>query len=182
MSIQTSHIPFCIGDCRTTKNGPPSPADIDYVKLDVLHSSDGSVGVIVPYTVIALMGEGPFKIFLAAARHQATLSWTETDDSMPPLVVRFFHMLFDDLKMISAPWFEHDLQRQFITVHGMTSRRRDIEREAWNERRRQRRVAISAGHWDDPCLSAPRVSATQHRMIEEELRRRHGFLVQDTIP
>ena len=95
MSTKRLKIAFFTEDdriCRKRDQFGPSRM-IEHVILDVIYTGAGHVAVMVPFKVFALMGEGPFKIFLAAARMGATISWSEVGDSMPPLVTRFFDML-----------------------------------------------------------------------------------------
>lgn len=122
MTVRQSHIPFCTEDDRVSKHDiDHSPRMLGFTKLDVLKYHDGYVEVLLDDKTLALMGEGPFKILLAAARHGATISWTETEDSMPTLVSRFFGMLFNDLGMITPPVFRRNYRLRLIVVGGMTN-------------------------------------------------------------
>ncbi len=187
MSVHKFKVPFITEDDRTCRKNDELgiPRVVEHVQLDVLEAGEGNIGVIVPYTVLALMGDGPFKIFLAAARAQAIIEFDECyKQECPALVSRFFKMLGHDLKMITSPEFDDDRARQFIIVSGVTGQQQDqpsvsalkAQHRINNERRRQERLDILAGR----CH--PYTSPVDDRMVDAEWRRRNGILLSDMNP
>ena len=169
-TVTTFEVPFFSGADRLTRDGPPRTADFHFWTLVGRKSSDGSVAIEVPYALLRHMGDGPFKIFLAAARLGAKISWTEHDDSLPPLVQRFVRLLFDDLQIVGPPWYYDHPGRKLIIVSGITRVSRHIRS---SHERRQEHLAILAG------LCHPYTSPVDDRMMDAEWRRRNGFLVSD---
>ena len=157
MTVREFHIPFCTEDDRLVSKHDQcdEPRMLDYTKLDVLKYHDGYVEVLIDDKTLALMGEGPFKILLAAARKHAIIPFEEVwKQETPYLVRRFFDMLQRDLKMITDPVFRRNWILRLIVVGGMTKR-------GWYE---------------------PHVSATEQRMMWEEIHRNHLVLLSDVTP
>lgn len=134
---------FCTEDDQVCKNDQfEEPRMLDYTKLDVRRYDDGYVAVELDDQTLAMMGNGPFRILLAAARHGATIEFEEVwKQETPYLVRRFFDMLKCDLKMVTNPVFNRDWARRLTIVGGMTSERPHMD----SPEARRRRVAILAG-------------------------------------
>lgn len=151
MTVRQFKVPFFTSDGRYTRDGPPHPEMVGYETLTVVKAGGGCIAVEVPYRVLQLMGEGPYKIFLAAARLGATLKWNDTGDMMPVLVRRFFEMLGNDLGFDEPPIFKNDFARKCIVVSGITGLGCRRGSAPWlphidsPEEARRRRVAILAG-------------------------------------
>ena len=181
--VEQCKVPFFTEDDRTVSKHDTfeEPRMLDYTKLTVRRYDDGYVVVELDDQTLLMMGEGPFKILLAAARKRAIIKFEDVwNQETPYLVRRFFDMLQRDLKMITDPVFYRAWDRCLTIVGGMTDQPRvsamKAQHQANNERRRQERLDILAGR----CH--PYTSPVDDRMVDAEWRRRHGILLSDVTP